>query len=123
MKISELEGNALNWAVAKCLGIELQLTKGKWYVFDTEEHPEFANGWNDNTLQMFNPMNDWLLGGRIIEREGISLTYENGDWYAKLQGNPTTYFSYLPLVSAMRCYVASRVGDEVRVGPDALPLI
>jgi hypothetical protein len=80
---------------------------------------------------------DWLFAGPIIEREDISFrkyhnpkspahgTYhakvcrESGTtvrwkgWGAKVQTGPT------PLVAAMRCYVAEKLGDVVDI-PDQL---
>ena len=99
IKTSELNGVALDWAVTKAEGFDSEVDGPVWGM------------WKWAT--------DWGQGGPIIEREGVSLTYENGDWYATMQGKPTTYFSYDPLVSAMRCYVASHFGDEVEV-PDCL---
>jgi hypothetical protein len=65
---------------------------------------------------------DWAQGGPIIEREEISIEYGRAEfkseWIAyKLglpdednpQGGPT------PLIAAMRCYVASKLGDEVEI--------
>lgn len=92
VKTSELQGAALDWAVAKC--------ENNW-AFEPDGCDSYST--------------DWGLGGPIIEREGISLTYENGDWYAKLPGKPASYFSYHSLVSAMRCYVASKLGDEIEI--------
>lgn len=63
-------------------------------------------------------------GRPIVEREGISLMFENGDWIATALGHMSDgrairYFDYSPLVAAMRCYVASSFGDEIEV-PDEL---
>ena len=60
------------------------------------------------------------MGGPIIEREGIGFTQFNDypQWTAK---HPqAVYFDGpTPLIAAMRCYVASKLGDEVEV-PDEL---
>jgi hypothetical protein len=104
MKTSELTGVALNLAVARCAGYRLDLV------------PEDS----------YTPSTDWSQGGPIIEREGISTVqqgdasewvasvynYNEGDWHLHTTG-PT------PLIAAMRCYVASKLGDEVEV-PDEL---
>ena len=99
-----LTGAQLDWAVAKCEGV----TEGKdfaWY-YDRRDTHKYST--------------DWAQGGPIIEREGISLECRNGDWIASYAGFPSLpYFSYEPLVSAMRCYVASKLGDEIEV-PDEL---
>lgn len=70
-------------------------------------------------LDGFEPSTDWSQGGPIIERELISVSSQtNGhSWAAKGAHN----YSYgpTPLIAAMRCYVASKLGDEVDV-PDEL---
>lgn len=95
MKTSELTGAALDWAVARCEGRE-------WNTYAANEHPS----------------TDWAQGGPIIEREWIDLHCVNDSlWEAEcpavgglaMQNGPT------PLIAAMRCYVASKMGDEVDV--------
>ena len=53
---------------------------------------------------------DWAQGGPIIERELIAI---HGDWKATL--GEGTYEGPTPLIAAMRCYVASKLGAEVDV--------
>lgn len=104
MKTSELRGTALDWAVAKCEGLQVKSpNNGEDLILLNK-----ASDW-------WYPSESWAQGGPIIEREGVSLTYENGDWCATMQGKPAIYFSYNPLVSAMRCYVASKLGEEVEI--------
>ena len=63
----------------------------------------------------------WGQGGPIIEREKIHLTHRYGEL---LSGNNWTAFldkphryaeGATPLIAAMRCYVASKLGDEVEI--------
>lgn len=112
IRTAELTGAALDWAVAKCEDINLFETEGWIYM--------------DGTRAVFRPTTDWRQGGLIIEREEISVEHGRAefrfDWIAyKLglphednpEGGPT------PLIAAMRCYVASKLGDEIEV-PDEL---
>ena len=72
-------------------------------------------GWFADYL--YNPSVNWLLGGPIIEREKID-SYYNGEWNACLQdvdGTPDYWSGPTPLIAAMRCYVASKLGEEVEV--------
>jgi hypothetical protein len=101
MKTSELTGAALDWAVAKCEGDEPCKAGGVGLRYST----------------------DWLAGGPIIEREWIDLHCVNDSlWEAEINANdyhnrkngPT------PLIAAMRCYVASKLGDTVDVPPELL---
>ena len=65
----------------------------------------------------------WAQGGPIIERERIDLNYDPGEkmWTAHWFGEAeyTVYWGLTPLIAAMRCFVASKLGDEVDV-PDEL---
>ena len=77
----------------------------------------------------YRPSSDWKDGGRIIEREQISVwRYPDLDaWHAAMQFDvPRDGFLTLshyyqgpsPLVAAMRCFIAARFGDEI--SPDAV---
>ena len=109
MKTNELTRNALDWAVAKCEGI---------YFENFEEFEMYAGDYST----------DWAQGGPIIEREMIQLTPhcmvnplhgwaaayrsfdEDDDVYALFRKRGGS-----PLIAAMRCYVASKLGDEVEI--------
>jgi len=105
MKVSELQGAALDqalcWAVAKGEGIELTNYSGNLIIrYDGDR---------------WQPTTNWAQGGPIIERERIEL-WGDGDegWIAYDNLNPEQK-GPTPLIAAMRCYVASRLGDEVEV--------
>jgi hypothetical protein len=101
IKTSELTGAALDWAVAKGEGA--------------------ING-NDLDIGFileggYSPSTDWAQGGPIIEREKIGWFWDAGNehWCA---ANPKATFCEdgpTPLVAAMRCYVASILGDTVNI--------
>ena len=112
---SELSGAALDWAVANCEGL---------LAFGYRcEGSRFAVRCSDGRFEEFDPTN-WAEGGLIIERERIYLQPEIGKegagnaWYAVSMYNTDAYGS-TPLSAAMRCYVASKLGDEVEV-PETL---
>ena len=119
-RTSELIDLALDWAVAKCEGLQplihYNFQKGRHVV----PHP-YYEGFDYG----FFPSTDWAQGGPIIERERINtiVTFTGETWighighdgnYAFHQTGPT------PLVAAMRCYVASRFGEEIDVPEDLL---
>ena len=117
MKTTELTGAALDWAVAKCWG-EVALVNGApWLV---------TGGLRYVQQRPFNPSTNWAQGGPIIERELINVIYMQGSqhWMSTLfqptldttprSAGPT------PLIAAMRCYVASKLGDEVDVPKELL---
>ncbi len=98
MKTSELTGAALDWAVAKCEG-----RPHSYAVVDVKGEPPL-------TAAVFTPSTDWAWGGPIIEREGIALI---PGWTAERPGFSAD--GDTPLIAAMRCYVASKLGDEIDV--------
>ena len=95
MKTSELTGAALDWAVAKCEG-------------ELEHWPDIEYS------------TDWAQGGPIIERERIFVRPKTTDWRCwiydgKGEGIKFDQNGSTPLIAAMRCYVASKLGDEVEI--------
>ena len=103
MKTSELTGAALDWAVNKCEGA-------------TETAPRKFYGWGG---ALFGYSTNWAQGGPIIEREAIQLTPDEytGTWSAYMtnEGEPYEGTGQTPLIAAMRCYVASKLSDEVEI--------
>ena len=113
MKTSELTGAALDWAVAECEGLDFPAA--------------------DAFCGIFAPSTDWAQGGPIIEREGIHVSMwmgspgDAGAWWAHLTDAeavcPDDYYNYKgpqgagrsPLIAAMRCYVASKLGAEIDI--------
>jgi hypothetical protein len=99
MKVNELSGAALDWAVAKCEGLSHRL----------HGHVPYST--------------DWAQGGPLIEREWIELTLNTdpggGEWVAQIADDvPDGYHSasgLTPLIAAMRCYVTFKLGDEIEV--------
>lgn len=103
MKTNELIGPPLDWAVAKCEN-ETQIVQ--FSSLASSKH-------------YYAPSRKWAQGGPIIERESISLTPcdDMESWAADTtfrQGVETQY-GPTPLIAAMRCYVTSKLGDEVDI--------
>lgn len=100
IKTSELTGIALDWAVAKCEGVD--------------SIPNYSMS--------------WMHAGPIIEREKLESgwTLEEG-WYVNMYRREVDTIPGYPaeltrasegdgptlLIAAMRCYVASKLGDEI----------
>ena len=114
IKTSELTGPALDWAVAK-------IENPEWWELYTDMDTEY--GLDMDSGETYAPSTDWAQGGSIIERENIALRkwlecgWEADKWNFKFaEGSvcgPT------PLIAAMRCFCASKLGEEVEV-PDEL---
>lgn len=119
MRTSELTGAALDWAVAKCLPNPQDVTHKNGVV--RRQPVQYA----------FTPSTNWAQGGPIIARELINaephflsagFAHPMGvwEWVAYVLGpnnidDPCEQHGPTPLVAAMRCYVASKLGDEVEV--------
>lgn len=110
MKTSELIGPALDWAVANCEELVSINTKNlfePWYL-----------------LRDYTPSNDWAQGGPIIEREGIQIQKHLSGWVALPEGAEFSEENYqegeTPLIAAMRCFVASKLGEEVEIPAELL---
>ena len=105
MKVSELSGAALDWAVAKCEGATdfwFDTVATHWVKLHGQDRA-LRYGW----AQSYLPSTDWSQGGPIIERERISWADFGKFFKAGDYKGPT------PLIAVMRCYVASKLGDEI----------
>jgi len=112
MKTSELTGAALDWAVAKCEGHNVFIKHAPVQVMYT---PERKRSW-----YIYRPSTNWAQGGPIIEREGISVDRMGGAWTADITDSVGGYIELTesgptPLIAAMRCYVASQMGDNIDI--------
>lgn len=118
IKTAELKGAALDWAVASCNGKTLHyfaddpLKREPWLM---------VSGDVDQPLHSYTPSTDWSQGGLIIEREFISVECDpaNDNWAATIRDNVPSGFvcgsGRTPLIAAMRCYVASKLGEAVDI--------
>ena len=115
IRTTELTDVALDWAVAKCEGIlhpwgDIRVQDGRTMWITPGNH-ETADAWHQ-----YSPSTDWAQGGPIIERENIAL-YPHGDgtYEAEVFLNPKRGAGPTPLIAAMRCLVASKLGEEVEI--------
>lgn len=107
IKTNKLTGAALDWAVAKCEGT-LPASYDDW----TQTWPHYST--------------DWAQGGPVIEREQIGVgPRPEGSiwpeaWLAASDADDAMFWGPTPLIAAMRCYVTSKLGDEVEVPEELL---
>lgn len=124
VKTRELEGAALNWAVALAADKNPTLQKpypnaAGYVVLESEAG-----------VIRWNPAGDWAFGGQIIEREGISVQNFDGSgprkvlWNAYSDSPPLSIKDEIngptALVAAMRCFVHSKLGDTVYIPQEVL---
>jgi hypothetical protein len=127
IKTNELTRLALNWAVAVCEGREDPIYRFAPDPEDKEFDPDedyskyfYISG--PDRQGPYNPSTDWLQGGPIIEREGIGLDqyadYPRWQAFTPAPERPSGQAvcnGPTPLIAAMRCYVASKLGDTVEI--------
>ena len=125
IKVSEAKDQVLDYLVAKC--------EGRGFVFGETDYTD-GHTYQRGTAQATGPhySTDWSQGGPIIEREELSVEplYTAGGldcWQAfghnlryddhgnYIQGSDNRQYGPTPLIAAMRCYVASKLGDDVEV--------
>jgi hypothetical protein len=114
VKVCELFDGQLNWAVAKALGLVVEdVTLDRSVIFVDGE--------------AFRPDEDWAQGGPIIERKklGVFWVYDDDCWHCETgctdenaDEKYCTETGDTPLRAAMRCFVASELGNEIDVPDD-----
>ncbi len=112
MKTSELTGAALDWAVAKCEGVSVRWSAAHEQLL-VEGYP----------YMVWQPSTNWAQGGPIIERiKGFQFKHwlesnREGQCQAEIHNYDGDWIAFgpTPLIAAMRCYVASKLGDEVEI--------
>ena len=113
-----LEGSALDYVVAK-----LNPSKYGSVCFDPVTKRVYQTEGLRQIGVNFSPSTDWKQGGPIIEREKISVLEAGQFWGARPLQNGIApikdSYGKNPLIAAMRCYVASKLGDVVEI-PEAL---
>lgn len=107
IKVSDATGAALDWLVAKA----------------TEPYNDFYTSIvisdidRNDGQKMYAPSTDWSQGGPIIDREKITASPEGVVWIAVATRPEDSCVMYGPtlLIAVMRCFVVSKLGDEVEV--------
>lgn len=114
-----LEGEALNWAVAKALGKKTetcQVHQSSTLLY----YCSLVVG-DDDERYYINYSDDWLETGKIIDAEGIGVLSVNGntDWV-------THYFTAKPvrgktaIEAVLRCFVLKECGQEIAIPVELL---
>jgi hypothetical protein len=117
VKTAELIGPALDWAVAKAIDLEDETLDPLTWV--ETAHPSGCYSFST----------DWSQGGPLIDKIG---GFELKVWLestpeTKCEAHVHSYegnwivFGPTPLIAAMRCLVAAKLGDTVQVPKELLP--
>ncbi|MGX6570814.1 phage protein NinX family protein [Cupriavidus necator] len=104
MKVSEIDGPLLDYWVAKAEWGDAQIVDGDVLGGAGSE-------WDG---QVFSPTKIWAQGGPLIEKKRIRILPPEGGrlvWLAEV--GQAQGLDALPLIAAMRAFVAAKFGDEV----------
>lgn len=135
VQTSTITGAALDWAVAKCECEDKELSRLRVHNGRVDFLWDGGNPHGPRRSTDYSA--NWSQGGPIIERENIStcrifcdgepnswvcnthtLEYDERGEY--IEGSDNAMEGPTPLIAAMRCYVASKLGDEVDVPEELL---
>lgn len=109
MKTSELTGAQLDWAVAQCEGYT------DWDG-QTETFLGFVCGACTRTrVSPPDYSTDWAIGGPIIEREKIGIGFDDEFGWMGIDMDGNYFSGSTPLEAVMRCYVISKLGNEIDI--------
>ena len=140
IKTAELTGPALDWAVARAKGIPAEeLYVQNWgsagkslYRRNRDEDGKLDGTYTTGPDMLFS--RKWEAGGPIIEREKIRISPNlNRTWSAQIRHTTThplvahpvlagwtNKHGPTPLIAAMRCYVAAKMGDTIEIPKELL---
>ena len=124
MKTADLIGSALDWAVSEAEDEPVHFAGGELRFIPAQ--------FSDESL--YAPSTDWNQGGPLIEKHGIEVFCNvsaeqaarfkdaHPDWRACMnRGRSVHFYGQTPLIAAMRCMVASKLGETVQVPRVLLP--
>lgn len=124
MKTSELTGRTLDWAVAQCENIKTEFHNGAHWIVDSDVFGNKRCLVGDDG-ELYHPTRDWNIAGPIIEKmlygpEHLALEHTNrankDQRYVASLNHPAKFcFGSTLLTAVMRCYVSSKLGDEVDI--------
>ena len=110
LKTSELTGAALDWAVAKCEGIE-------WWA---AEEPKDGLFIDYERTRLYSPSSDWSQGGPLIAQH-IFLLEDLGDYeWGATAANGCKCRGDTVLQAVCRAYVLATLGEEVEIPNELL---
>ena len=127
VKTSELEGAALDWAVAKAVYPLSHQSGDRLRVVDVieDDHWHIGTVWlgrRGNFTRTFEPSTDWSQGGPLVERYRVKLTPVDSHakattWHGLSDDGRRVFGRYggSPLIAAMRAIVAAEIGEELDV--------
>ncbi|MDR5799080.1 MULTISPECIES: phage protein NinX family protein [Caballeronia] len=123
VKVRDLTGQTLDWAVAKCEGLPITHdpmgfksgSEAGYWIWDNA-----PKGMMAKIGRNYTPSNSWAQGGPILDRERPHLCPILLDGLPAYEAWPDgkrdgRQYGETALIAAMRSYVASKLGEDVDV--------
>jgi hypothetical protein len=118
VKTADLEGAALDWAVAQVEGISVTLAG-----------PAYGNGWRVRKIAYpsgkYSPSADWGQGGPLIDKHDVDIDGEGSYCEAWIWMDSSAKFlkawGDTRLIASCRVIVESALGDTVQVPKELCP--
>lgn len=111
IKVSEATPLQLDYLVSQC-----QLMSIGMYI----DGDKITGIFDARSNTPYHPTTNWEQGGSIAEKKGIAfvnngLPHTIDYWTCIIHESKTVSKGYSMLIAAMRCYVISKMGEEVEV--------
>lgn len=145
IKVSEASDTVLDYMAALALGHNIVWDGIAYWISDLNTSKLIGSKWKSAGRPCgWSPSSYWEHGGPIIEREKIGTLFDAGSacrgptWFATPDDQQVSHgyegenfdpafmvneadgcYGPTPLIAAMRCFVTSKLGEEVEV-PDGL---
>lgn len=134
MKVAELEGAALDWAVAKSLGLNvcslhdfMRQRASKtgytatldWHLSLQKDIQAIGDLETGSTSPIPRYSTDWSEGGALIEDAGISIQTEDAGWSAYFRGRLDNSDCFVlgstMLEVGLRCLCLNHFGEDIDI--------
>lgn len=126
-KTAELIGAALDWAIATAqeriigfdpMGFSPKGPNGGFWVWEDHDN-DHQEIYHRSIGYSYSPSTSWAQGGPIVESEKTEFDFDEDEQTFRAYDGVHGAHGPTHLIAAMRCYVASKLGDEIDI-PDAL---
>lgn len=105
IKVSEATNNQLDWLVAKCEQVDCTNIYGHLVL-------EFIPRYTINPVQMWPIIERELLSpDPLLDYDCSLIRWRCRNW----KGDDSDYYGSTSLIAAARCYIVSKLGEEVEV--------
>lgn len=118
VRVSNLSGEALGWAVGKAEGLDVYLEPPgyngvPWRVFARCQGEAIVH------TKRYNPWEHWALAGALVDKYRVCLDFKCGLWSAL--GDEWVTDCQSPTIAICRAIVADELGDIVKVPKELMP--